>query len=497
MAHFLKLYDGEGSRRTDALVREALNISGFELMQRAASAACDDLLSTWPNAKHVAVWCGKGNNGGDGYLLSKLLHARGLQVEVVSLVEVGSLSGDAALAHQAALDEGVVVEEALTGDLPPILADVVVDALLGTGFDGAMRANFSQAIAHINSATRPVFAIDIPSGVHAGNGYAGSEPGDAIVATQTATFITVKLGLATGRGKEVGGDVVFHSLGAPERAYAEEQGQLLRWRVDGLAPLSTNAYKHSLGQVVVVGGDRGMPGAVSLASHAALRVGAGLVTVISHAEHTDIVVGNRPEVMLLDAADERVGERLSNADVIVLGPGLGRGDWGEELFARVEAVNKPTVLDADGLYHLGIKQNWQGGRLFMTPHAGEAASVLGLSTADVTKDRVGAAQEMAQRYRASVVLKGAGSVVAGGDQLYICAHGNPGMATAGMGDVLSGIAAGLIAPAAKAQEHGFNAFAQAVALHSAAADTAAERLGQRSLLASDVIATLAELLREG
>jgi ADP-dependent NAD(P)H-hydrate dehydratase / NAD(P)H-hydrate epimerase len=489
------LFGAQGSRAIDAYAIKHLPIAGYTLMQRAGEAAFASLLQNFPGIKGVSVVCGKGNNAGDAYLVARHALELGLQTQVVSVIAPEQLSGDAALAYQDAVAAGVQIE---SDDTAQLTGDVIVDGLLGTGLNGAPRPPFNEAIAHINASGKPVLSIDIPSGVSADT---GAVAGDAVRARVTVSFITRKLGLYTGAGVSYAGQREFADLGVPAQMYTADGYPRLFWSPADLPDMDANTYKHRQGHIVVAGGDADMPGAVSMAAAAALRVGGGMVTALTRDTHRSAIVGRIPEVMVHGYHSENTTgaeQLLERASLIVLGPGLGRGDWGRALYQQVQQANKPTVLDADGLYWLAQAGGWQGGPLTITPHVGEAARLLNCPAAQVQNDRIGCARTLAAEYACQGVLKGVGSVVFAkdGKQLAICAHGNPGMATAGMGDVLSGVLGGLLAGEAVAGvPQSYTILAAGVALHSAAADHAVQHTGLRSLLASDVIAALPELLR--
>lgn len=489
------LYDADGCRLTDERARAKLGLSGIELMMRAARAAFDVLVARYPQAHRLSVWCGKGNNAGDAYLIAAFALDLGFAVELIAVSPVESLTGDAAVAAQRAIAAGIVPAELSAGHSAghsageKIDADVIVDGLIGTGFKPGVRTQFSQAMQTINSAAVPVLSVDVPSGVDVSTGDADQ---DAIQAEVTVTFITHKVGLQTGAGKELAGDVVFAGLGVSDQIYPEPQARRRYFRVSDLPPIGHQTYKHAQGHVLVVGGDYTMAGAVVLASRAALRCGAGLVTVATRPEHAAGIVARTPEVMVVDVEQDQFHARLESADLVVLGPGLGRDPWGRQAYERVQSSGRPTVIDADGLYLLSA-QSWQGGALFLTPHAAEAARLLACTVSELAKDRVGGCQAIAHRYEASVALKGPGTVVCDrtGSTPEICQHGNSGMASAGMGDVLAGVVGGVLAGAFRQQRSDTaQLFATAVALHSAAADQAAARFGLRSLIAGDVIDAL-------
>ena len=484
-------YDARASRGLDEAVRQGLPISGIELMRRAARAAFDILLREYPHARRWLVFAGKGNNAGDAYLIASLAQAQGLEVDLRSVVECEELEGDAAIAHAEARAAGVPISRDI--EFEASAHDLVVDGLLGTGFHGALRPAYAEAVACINNSGLPVIGIDIPSGVDASTG--GAQ--EAIRAERTVTFISRKVGTFTGAGKACSGTMHFADLGVPPHLYPAPSAGTCSWYSQRLPEPSESAYKHQLGQVLVVGGDRGMPGAVAMAAEAALRVGAGMVTVATHPEYGSALLGRLPEAMTVDASGAQFRERLEVADIVVLGPGLGRNVWGEERFSAVVDSGLPVVLDADGLYWLSKTGKWQGGPLYMTPHAAEASALLSVSVAEIEQDRIGSACLLAERFNARVVLKGPGSVLRLTDHSEICTHGNQGMASAGMGDVLAGIAGGVLAGAIRsaASQALLDArFSAGVALHSAAADRAAARVGRRSLIATDVILALPETM---
>ena len=479
-------YDGPLSQAADKAAREGLPIAGFELMRRAAREALRVIVEEYPAAQRLLVVCGKGNNAGDGYLVASLAIRQGLHATVLSVVAPERLSGDAALAYQEAQQTGVELVDQVD-DIERF--DLVVDAMLGTGIREEPRPLFAEVITKINEANSPVVAIDLPSGVNATTGAAAH----AVRADHTVTFITEKIGTATGPGRSHAGQIHFCDLGVPEHLLPRPLALPCSWDIRALPQPSLNAYKHQMGHVLVAGGDLGMPGAVAMASEAALRVGAGMVTVATRVEHADALLTRLPEAMTIDPDADDFLERLESFDVVVLGPGLGRQDWGRQLYQNVEKSRRPVVLDADGLYWLAQETTWQGGPLAMTPHSAEAARLLNTTVLDIEMDRLASARLLGEKYDARVNLKGPGSVLRLEGHIEICIHGNPGMATAGMGDVLSGIVGGVLAGGYRAQFSSpelDNLFSAAVALHSCAADRASLRVGMRSLVATDVIHAL-------
>jgi NAD(P)H-hydrate epimerase len=349
-------------------------------------------------------------------------------------------------------------------------------------------------IRAINAARRPVLALDIPSGVDADTGAVHEA---AVRAEITLSFVAFKTGLFLGEGPEHAGVVLLDDLGVVAPA-APQFAPLLRRIDEGELPQvlprrPREAHKGTNGRVLAIGGGAGMPGALRLAGEAALRVGAGLVTVAGHPENLVAVTATRPELIYLPLAEEEkrgagFDDALRASDVFAIGPGLGRGDWAQRLWAQaLRAEGVPAVVDADALNLLALNPVKLPADWVITPHPGEAARLLGSDTREVQADRLGAVRELRARYGAIAVLKGAGSLVASGagPDIHICERGNPGMATAGMGDVLTGVIAGLraqISDSALAARAG-------VLVHALAGDSAAQG-GQRGLVASDVIAEL-------
>jgi NAD(P)H-hydrate epimerase len=483
-----RLYSGTQTRGFDSIAIDEHGIPGIVLMKRAGQAAFDALCSTWPDSAGITVVCGKGNNAGDGYIIAGLAGNQGMNVQLVQLGAASQLQGDAGLARDWALDQGVVVVE-VDADAPAFVVegDVVVDALLGTGLSGDVRPGYAQAVALLNADAAPVLAVDVPSGVCADT---GRVLGCAVRADLTVTFVGVKQGLCTGAAIEHVGRVRYADLDVPEAVFAGQQGiEVLDWQSlrRALGERAGNAYKNSFGHVLIVGGDLGMGGAVALAGEAALRCGAGLVSVVTRPEHVAPVLARRPELMVVGTdAPARVEECLAKADVLAVGPGLGRAAWGQRLLERVFETGKPCVIDADALNLLAQAGLDIPVASVLTPHPGEAARLLGSDNQAVQADRLGAARDLATRYQATVVLKGAGSLIAEPDgTVGICLLGNPGMATAGMGDVLTGIIAGLSGRMAVRE-----AARTGTCLHSAAADRVVASQGERGLIAADVVAAL-------
>ncbi len=465
-------------------------------MRRAGRALFAALNDGWPGLSRLSICCGRGNNAGDGYVVAELARRHGIEVQLVQVGDPAALAGDAATARDDALAAGVTVVRTDDGDLA-LTGEVLVDALLGTGIEGPPRPAYANLIEQMHRAGAPVLAVDIPSGVAADT---GAVAGAAVRAHTTVTFIGRKIGLHTGAGAALAGRIRYADLGVGREVHEQVPG--LDWltfgalsKSIGLPLRDADAYKQSLGHVAVIGGDVSMGGAVAMSAEAVLRCGAGMVTVITRAEHRNAILARRPEVMVLDA-DDGPGIRavLDRATTLVVGPGLGRRAWGERLFEQALSradQRLATLVDADGLYWLAESGIPIPAGTVITPHAAEAARLLAATVADVQADRPAAARALADRVGGVAVLKGAGSVVADATRVIgVCAHGNPGMASAGMGDVLSGVIGALLA-----QGHGpADAAALGTCLHSLAGDRAADRLGQVSLLATDLLPEMIELL---
>ncbi len=486
---FAPLYTAQQTRALDRCAIQDHGIPGITLMARAAAAAWDILLQHWPQPERLQVLCGTGNNGGDGYLLADIAHKRGLPVSVLQLGDPAKIAGDALLARRQALANGVEVLAFAEGELLPY--GVIVDAMLGTGLGGDVRGEYAQAIAALNASGVPVLAVDIPSGLCADT---GRVLGAVVNARATVTFIGRKRGLYTLDAMDCTGALHYHDLGVPPEVYRQVDADARLADLDlllrELPPRPAKAHKGMYGTLLVIGGDQGMAGAAALAGEAALRCGAGLVRVATRPEHVAPLVARTPELMPrgVDSGAD-LQPLLEAADVLVAGPGLGQSSWSAYLLQAAVASGKPLVLDADGLNLLAAQQVRPRPGIIYTPHPGEAARLLGSDNASVQADRFAAVRTLQQQLGGVVVLKGNGSLVADGETLLLSEYGNPGMASGGMGDVLSGVIGALLAQ----RMAPFAAAALGVCLHGAAADLAAQD-GQRGLLASDLAAHMRTLL---
>lgn len=483
------LYRASEVRELDRIAIEAHGIPAIKLMNRAGAVLFDELCCRWPEARRMVVVCGAGNNGGDGYVVARLARERGFEVTLVALRETAMLTGDAKTAWGAARAAGLSAV-AFTPDLLNG-AEVVVDAIFGTGLDREVSGEWARVINAINASGVPVLAVDIPSGLHADSGRA---LGTAIVAAATVTFIGLKCGMFTGQGRDYCGAILFDDLGLPEAVYEQLPATLKRidWLQlkPRLQPRRRSAHKGDFGHVLIIAGNHGMAGAARLAAEAALRVGSGLVTVATRAAHVAAMAAARPEVMwrgIEDAAD--LQPLLQRATAVAIGPGLGQDAWAQQLFNAVLESQRALVVDADALNLLALEPLKNEGWI-LTPHPGEAGRLLNCPAAEINHDRFDAVVQLSQRYGGVVLLKGAGTLVADPTgEIAVCSGGNPGMAAAGMGDLLTGVIAALLA-----QGLSLNQAAQCgVALHAAAADKAAVA-GERGMLASDLLACLRPLV---
>ena len=481
----LAVHSAAQVRAIDRHAIDDLHIPSYTLMTQAGEAAAIALRSCWPSKQRIVVVCGPGNNAGDGYVLARLARSMRMDAVLVALTDPADLRGDARRAHDEFVAAGGVVQRWSDDCLAN--AEVIVDAIFGTGLSRPLDATLIERIEAINDSGVPVLALDIPSGLDADT---GAVWGAAIAAERTLSFIGLKLGFYLGEGPNHTGIVVFDDLDLPPGAATFVEPSALRIDENAVAQLlprrRRTAHKGQQGSVLVIGGGIGMAGAARMAAEAALRAGAGLVTVATWPDNVASITASRPELMCrgVSAAHE-LEAMIERADVLAIGPGLGQDEWSIPLLKTALAAQKPTVIDADALNLLAntpcMKSNW-----ILTPHPGEAGRLLGISTVDVQRDRLQAARDIAARFGGTVVLKGAGTLVLTGDCLpYICDQGNPGMASPGMGDVLTGVIAGIAAQTADLP----GAARAGVLVHAMAGDMAALR-GERGLLATDLFGYL-------
>jgi NAD(P)H-hydrate epimerase len=504
-------------RAVDARAIGELGIAGAVLMENAGRGAAAAIVAALPElgvtarAPRVVIVCGRGGNAGDGFVVARALKRARARVQVWLTSAARDIGGEARAKYDAMCKSGIVPRLVAEGDeeLAAALAsaDVVVDALLGTGARGAPSAAVARAIERINASGRPVVALDVPSGLPADG---GMPLGPAVRAALTTTFAGLKLGLVTQPGAALAGRVRVIDIGVTQAEVARGIDTFLLERSDiaALFPArARTAHKGTYGHLLLVAGSVGKTGAAALAARAAMRAGAGLVTVATAASAQPVLASLIVEAMseplaetaarsLASKAREAVLELAQARQAVALGPGLGLDEDTRALVrALTREVPRPMVLDADALTalagHLDDLRAAPAARC-LTPHPGEMARLLGVTVADVERDRVGAARRMATTYGVHVVLKGAATVVGHPDgRVFLNPTGNPGMASGGTGDVLTGIAGAFLArgmePAA--------AMHAAVYLHGSAGDRAAARVGEESLIASDLIEALPDAFR--
>jgi len=481
------LYNRKQVYRLDQLAMLEDGQSSKQLMGKASMAVWSAIQHRWPTIEHVVIFAGCGNNGGDAFAVASLVKKSGLDVELIAVGELSQQSAESRSFRENWEQDGGITQQ-WTGDCPD--CDLIIDGLLGIGLSRELDASWSSMIGKINSKEAIRVSVDIPSGVNADTGMAMPV---AIQADLTVTFIGQKIGLFLADGPDYCGEVVFDDLGLSTASADKEpvKYQLLETHNVILpAPRKNNSYKNQYGHVVVFGAGPGMSGATRLAGFAALRSGAGLVSLCVHPDNVIAAASDHAELMVSDW--DAVDRMVSLASIIVVGPGLGESLQAKNILQKLSVTDKPIVVDADAL------QPWflnalSSEHCVITPHPGEAARLLESSTGQIQQDRVSAIFKLNEQWPFVCVLKGSGSLV--GEQqkmLKLCAHGHAGMATAGMGDVLSGLVAGYLAQGLNT----LDATQTAVLVHALAAEVYAKQHDSSSLIASDVIDRLSRVVRD-
>jgi ADP-dependent NAD(P)H-hydrate dehydratase / NAD(P)H-hydrate epimerase len=524
-------------RDIDRLTSERFGIPSLTLMENAGLAVAEFALSAYPSAKSFGGICGKGNNGGDGFVVARKLYEAGKQVMVLLLADPSELRGDAAENYKKLallLKSRRVSKQREKGGAPAIVVfkgwgskdantvfvcDVLIDAILGSGFRPPVSGTYAQAIAKINASTAPVIAVDIPSG--ADSDVMGEQTGSVARADAIVTFTAPRP--AHVFGNLTSGPTVFAPIGSPDEAIHSSLDLNLITPKDTaslVGPRPRDSNKGMYGHVLVIGGSLGKAGAAAMAGFSALRSGAGLVTVATAHSILPTVASFHPELMtepLEETGDgtisvdalELLQQLAENKTVLAIGPGISRNEETAEVVRKVVSESElPVVLDADGLNAFEgraedlkrkdrkkvAKGSEKGPTLVLTPHPGEMARLTGLTTKDIQRDRVDIARKFAQQHHVILVLKGDRTIVASPDgQAWVNPTGNPGMATGGTGDILTGIVAGILA---QNPHRAFESVLAAVFLHGLAGDIACERLGEHSLVATDLINALPEAFRQ-
>ncbi|MDA0150113.1 NAD(P)H-hydrate dehydratase [Vibrio sp. LaRot3] len=482
MTHSSDLYTAEQVRNGEKLAADAVNVTMFELMERAGRAAFEVIVNHYPMPTRIVVICGGGNNGGDGYIVAKLAIQSGYQTDVWAIKSSKSLKGDARQAFEDFIAAGGQVSNPNLARLREPQPLLIVDALLGTGFQGELREEFQQIIQAINQSHADVLAVDVPSGLCSDTGAVSS---CAVRANHTVTFIGTKQGLVTGQARDYVGELHFKGLGIEQafRRLVEPSAQIIVQLPRFHRKESSHKGHH--GRALLIGGGKGLGGAILLASKACLKSGAGLTACLTEPSNVTAGIMGSPEVMYSTWEEANTIERLSWCDAIALGPGLGFSDEAKKLFQNVVTSRKSKVLDADALTMLAERPNYDNSRI-ITPHPGEAARLLNCGNTEIEADRYSAVVKLQRQYGGVVVLKGAGTLVADENRVFVCGAGNAGMATGGMGDVLTGVIVAFLAqglPLIDAAKSG-------VLAHSLAADADVAQRGMIGLSASDVIGSL-------
>jgi len=498
----IALYTSSQIRDIELSYAKKFQKGTYPLMEAAGKSAYLQLKSFWPDARKILVLTGKGNNGGDGFILSRLATEERKRVTLCNFCPEGNLKSDSLKAFNRLPRSGInLVEwsELTTGETSNLNQfDVIVDAMLGTGIQGAVREPLVEVIKQINQANVPVLAIDVPSGINADTGNLFN---CAVKADVTVTFIGHKQGLYTGDSANYRGKVRLLDLSIPLSCYQKHEFSVVSENWTSLKyklkPRIPAAHKGYYGHCQIIGGVEGMSGAVILAATAAARSGSGLTSAWLQNDALSLLA-RQPEIMAKNICIKQIPsevEKLISVKSLVVGPGLGQTEWSKTwmfLLNKHEQIKAKTkVWDADALNWLAENPSHDELRI-LTPHPGEAARSLGITSAEINQDRFAASEAIAQKYGGICVLKGSGTIISDSNGMQVvCAVGNPGMATGGMGDVLSGIIGGLLA-------QGFSLLDAAtlgVCIHGEAADRAAGKgLHYRGMLASDLLKQLPSLL---
>jgi hydroxyethylthiazole kinase-like uncharacterized protein yjeF len=501
----MKIVSAAEMREIDRSTAERFGVPSLTLMENAGSAVSRFILAEYPQARRISVICGKGNNGGDGFVVTRQLSESGVVVRLLLLCGTEELRGDAATMFQKVGILPLVVRDAGALDSPDteaiFSADLIVDAILGTGFRPPMSELYAAVIQRMNESRAPVIAVDIPSGADAD----AMQPPNGLVARCDAIVTFTAPRPAHVFAELTSGPTVISAIGSPPEAIVSDRDLNLSTTADFaelLKPRKREANKGSYGHVLVVGGSLGKAGAAAMAGFASLRVGAGLSTVATARSVLPTVAGFHPELMTEPLEETDAGTisvksldsgamaaLLGKKSVLAIGPGISRHQETAELVRKiVQKFSLPTVLDADALNAFEGRTHEMTDRrrsLVITPHPGEMSRLTGLSIAEVQSDRVAVARRFAREHELSVVLKGHRTLVVSREgEVWVSPTGNPGMATGGTGDVLTGMVAGLIA---QHPDNAFRAAALAVYLHGLAGDLAAKELGEHSLVATDLV----------
>ena len=506
----MKVVTANEMRQIDQQTIEGIGILGIVLMENAGRAVVATIQKHFSGCRRVAVVIGKGNNGGDGLVAARLIALTGCSVQIILVSPPYQFTGDALTNLQIAQNLNLPIVQALSEtDLDKLerqisQCELIVDAIFGTGLRGAVRGFVANVIACINARGCPVVAIDLPSGLETDSGVI---EGACVKATHTVTMGLPKRGLLLHPGADTAGQLEIANIGFPPSVIQARNIEVNWTRLEDAAklipPRYQNSHKGTYGRVFVAAASTGMTGAAALASEAAARVGAGLVTVgvpnslnpVLEVKLTEAMSLPLPETdegtLALDAGTQILEFIARNRSILAIGPGLSQHPETVALVHHlIRESDCPIVIDADGLNALAKSKELLSSlrsQTVLTPHPGEMARLIGGTVPEVERDRIGIAQQFAQEHNVTLVLKGVPTVIASGDgAVWVNSTGNPGMATGGMGDVLTGVVAGLMAQ----QSSSHDAAVLGVYLHGLAADIAAESIGVHGLMARDVLEAL-------
>lgn len=494
-----RLYTVKQVQQGEEPAAKLSSINMMQLMAAAGKAVFQHLQNDLKMPARIAVCCGEGNNGGDGYILARLAQQAGYQVDVFALIpnkeiEPGT-DNNAERARLAWRESGG--QEKATHEYQPGIYDRVVDALFGVGLNRALEGDAAKLVQTLNDSNAKVLAVDVPSGVNANT---GAVPGIAVQAYKTVCLVAYKCGLWTGQSKSHVGQLTLETLNVGDAFATQNQAAYVKVAPEHVAhSLSARLpceHKGDNGHALIIGGQPGMSGAVVLAMKAALRCGAGKVSVACHPDVQALVAAAQPEAMVRSGGSEdEMQQLMSQANVIALGPGLGQNQWSKAIFGWVTEyctkADKPLIIDADGLNILASDSNplLFGKRLILTPHPGEAGRLLNIDANEVESDRFAALSTLRDKYKAQILLKGAGSLVTTDKGRFILDAGSPAMASGGMGDLLTGLISGLIAQGMPEAD----AVVVAGTWHGKAGELAGTA-GERGTLASDLLPYIRQLV---
>jgi ADP-dependent NAD(P)H-hydrate dehydratase / NAD(P)H-hydrate epimerase len=504
----MRIVSAAEMRAIDRATSERFGVPSLTLMETAGTQVADYVLSHHAIVERIAVFCGKGNNGGDGFVAARRLHEQGKKVQVILLADPSDLRGDAAVMFGRLSGEAIAVHfsEELKSDRVRLAlqANLYIDAVLGTGFKPPVTGLYAEAIAIMSASRVPVISVDIPSGADADA--MGAQSGTAARSDAIVTFSAPRP--AHVFSSLTAGSIFVADIGSPEQAIVSALHLNVITARDIavlIAPRVAESNKGTYGHVLVVGGSLGKAGAAAMAGMSALRVGAGLSTVATPKSVLATVAGFHPELMtepmletsagtIATSARDRIEELAKGKNSLAIGPGISRdSDTSELVRSLIAKLHVPTVLDADGLNAFDGRVddlNGRGRTLVITPHPGEMARLAGCTIPDVQRDRLGVARRFAHEHELIVVLKGHRTLVVKPDgEAWVNTTGNPGMATGGTGDILTGMVAGMIAQHPK---NAFSAVLAAVHLHGLAGDVIRETVGEYSLVATDLLRGLPE-----